>query len=532
MMLFSQPISRKSLGNTLSLMTKATILSRVLGLFREQMFAALLGATAFADAFIIAFRIPNLLRDLFAEGALSQAFIPVFTKTTHKHGLQNAYTVTNRIIGNLIIIVGSITLLLGIFTPTVVYAIAGGYATEPDKIETTVLLTRIMLPFLPFISIATVAMGMLNAQDHYKTPALAPILFNIVALCVGALLWWSTFPPYTLVIIWSIAVVLGGMAQLIVQIPALYKLGYRFKLSFDLCFRNAEVRKVVRLMGPAALGVAAIQINIFVNSWFASTEPGAVSWLNYAFRFLQLPIGVLGVSLATAAIPRYADAATTWDKETISNQISQNIHWLLFLTVPATIGLLLLGEPIIALIYERGEFTSIDTANTAAALSFYLPGLVTYAGVKVIAPAFYSLENTRIPMIASMIAVAINVILNATLHPIYGYRILAMGTAIAAFVNFFILYGVAQKQIGSLDTRKIIGQFLKVSLACMVMALCTLATYQFLESLFDKPLESLSIQILLVGIPIGIAIFVYAGVCYLLHIPQLIQLIHGLKHKI
>jgi len=346
---------------TAGLLSAATMLSRLLGLVREQLFAALLGASLFAEAFIVAFRIPNLLRDLFAEGALSQAFVPTFKASLKRGGTSAAYLLGNRVAGTLLAVIAILTIVAAAGAPEIVQSMAGTFADTPGKFELAVILTRIMLPFLAMVSLAAVAMGMLNAQDRYATPALAPATFNLVCITIGLTLWGLGLDGRKVAIGWAIGTLLGGAAQLGIQMPTLWRQGWRPRLGVDLMLRDPHVRHVAALMVPAVAGLAAVQVNVFVNTIFATQEAGAAAWLNYAFRFLQLPIGVFGVAIATVTTTRYADAAADGNRARMAEQLAEGLRLVAFLTVPATVGLVVLGEPIIQLIYQHGRFGSADT---------------------------------------------------------------------------------------------------------------------------------------------------------------------------
>jgi putative peptidoglycan lipid II flippase len=513
------------LARAAGLISAATMLSRVLGLVREQLFAALLGASKFADAFNVAFRIPNLLRDLFAEGALAQAFIPTFKASLKHDGRDRAYLLAQRVAGSLFLVVGLIVLIAGIFAPYVVETLAGDFSG--DKFDLTVDLTRIMLPFLPIVSLAAVAMGILNAQDRYLAPALAPAMFNVMSICVGAGLYVGGVDGRWVAIGWAIGTVAGGVAQLGIQVPSMWKLGFRPRLRADLRLRDPGVRRVGRLMLPAIAGLAAVQVNIFVNTMFATSEAGAVSWLNYAFRFLQLPIGVFGVAIATVTTTRFADAAADRNHAGMGKQLDESLRLVAFLTVPATVGLLVLGEPIIRLIFERGRFTAHDTYATARALELYAVGLVAYAGVKVIAPAFYALDRARIPMIASMSAVAGNLVLNITLHPHYGYKVLALGTAIAAILNFTILFVAFRTRVSRLDGRALLWYLARIGIAAGVMAAAVYGTHRAsVEMLGTDGFLARAADGL---VPVAVGAVVYAAACHALHIDELRALVRRLK---
>ncbi len=510
--------ARHKLARSAGLISAATMLSRLLGLAREQLFAALMGASLLADAFNVAFRIPNLLRDLFAEGALSQAFVPTFKAALKHDGQSGAYQLANRVAGTLVVIVGVIVLLGAVFADHIVSFIAAGYGDVPGKLELTTLLTRVMMPFLLLISLSSVAMGMLNAQDRFGPPALAPAMFNVGSIAVGAGLYAFGVEGRWVVVGWSLGTLLGGASQLGVQLPPLWRTGFRPRLRADVRFRDPGVRRIARLMAPAIVGLAAVQVNVFVNTWFASTEQGAVSWLNYAFRFMQLPIGVFGVAIATVAMTRYSDSAADSDHDAMARQMTDGLRLVAFLTVPATVGLFVLGEPIIRLIYQRGAFAASDTVATVAALEMFIVGLIAYAGVKVVAPAFYALDRARVPMIASVLAVATNVTMNALLHPIYGYRILALGTAAAALLNFAILVVSFQVRVRRLANLELLGQLLRVAAAAAVMGAAVWFGYRGLSDLVGE--GSLGPRLLVVFAPIAGGGLLYALLCKALRVGE------------
>ncbi|WP_428262350.1 murein biosynthesis integral membrane protein MurJ [Haliangium sp.] len=520
---------RKRTAGAVGMISAATMLSRVLGLVREQLFAALLGASAFADAFNVAFRIPNLLRDLFAEGALAQAFVPTFKASLKRDGKAAAFALANRVAGTLLVVIGLIVIAGVLTAPGIVSVMAGDFAEIPGKLGLTVTLTRIMMPFLAIVSMSAVAMGMLNAQDRFAAPALAPACFNVMSILVGLGLHLSGASGPSVAIGWAIGAVLGGLAQIGIQLPGLLRAGFRPFLRPDLLLRDPGVRRVALLMAPAVGGLAAVQLNIFINTMFASSEDGAVSWLNYAFRFLQLPIGVFGVAIATVSTTRYADAAADGDRPAMAEHLREGLRLVLFLTVPATAGLLLLGEPIIRLIFERGQFTASDTQSTTAALELFVVGLCAYAAVKVVAPAFYAVNRARIPVLASISAVAGNLIMNITLHPLYGYRILALGTATAAILNFTILYMMFQRHIGATGHTALLRYLARVGLAAAIMSAAVWATWTGL----DTWLGTAGFVVRLVGAlaPVAVGGLVYALACRVLRVEELSLLLARLRRR-
>jgi putative peptidoglycan lipid II flippase len=333
----------RGLVRAAGLVSGLTMVSRLLGLAREMLFAALLGAGFHADAFQIAFRIPNLLRDLFAEGALSAAFIPTWSAALNREGRERANQLASRVITLLLLVMAALMAIGLLGARPLAELLAPGYEAAPGKLELTTLLTRVMLPFLPLVSLSAVAMGMLNAEERFGAPAFAPATFNVVAILFALGLWWGGYSLATVVFGWALGVLLGGLTQLGIQLPALWRRGFR--LRFEWAPRDPGIRHMLMLMGPATLGLAAVQINILVNSRFASWETGAVTWLQLAFRVLYLPIGIFGVALGTIATAGLARRAAVGDLDGLRRTLREALRLLAFLTIPATLGLLVLREP-------------------------------------------------------------------------------------------------------------------------------------------------------------------------------------------
>jgi putative peptidoglycan lipid II flippase len=445
------------------------MLSRLLGLAREQIFAGTLGAGLYSDAFMVAFRIPNLLRDLFAEGALSAAFVPTYVATLHRDGRQEAQALANRVMSTLTIYLGLLALLGIAFAGPIVHLMAAGFSAEQSALCQR--LVQIMMPFLPAISLAVVAMGQLNAEEKYTMPALASSVFNLVAIVGGAAVFALGLPARPAVIAWAAFVLAGGAAQLLIQVPPLWRSGYRPRLLPDLRLRNPGTRQIATLMAPATLGVAAVQVNVVINSMFASlVGTGAVSWLSYAFRLMQLPIGVFGVAVGTTAQTHLSRDAAREDWDSLCATLRRGLRMVLFLTVPSTVGLALLGVPIIRLIFQHGRFSPHSTVETARAITGYAVGLCAYAAIKVLAPAFYALKRTRVPVAGSVAAVAANLVWNVLTYRTLGHVGLALGTSLAALVNFTVLAVAFQRQIRPLFTRDLLVPVLKIIFASAIMA--------------------------------------------------------------
>ena len=482
-----------------------TMLSRLLGLAREQVFALTLGAGMYSDAFLAAFRIPNLLRDLFAEGALSTAFVPTYVATLRRDGRPAAQALANRVMSTLTIYLGTVALLAMIFPGPIVHLVATGFS--PEKAALCARLVRVMMPFLPAISLAVVAMGSLNAEEKYTAPALASSMFNLVAIGGGVTVYLLAPSSRAAVTAWAAFTVVGGIAQLAIQLPPLWHSGYRPRLIPDLRLRDPATRRIAMLMAPATLGVAAVQVNVVVNSSFASLiSDGALSWLSYAFRLMQLPIGVFGVAVGVTALTHLSRDAASGDWDSLSVTLRRGLRMVLFLTVPSTVGLALLGLPIIRLIYQHGRFSPHATLETARALSGYAVGLCAYAAIKVVVPAFYAIGRPQFPVIASAAAVAANLLWNLLTFRRFGHVGLALGTSLAALVNFSILAVAFHRRIHRLFTRELVVPVLKIVGASAIMAAALWAVSSRVELL---PGAGVTIFAVKAFLPIAVGAAVY-----------------------
>jgi putative peptidoglycan lipid II flippase len=420
----------------------AVMASRVLGVLRDMIFARLFGANWLTDAYTIAFRIPNLLRDLFAEGALSGAFVPTFTETLAKDGRERAFRVANLVLTGALLATGIIALFGIAFAEEVAGLISGEFRGDQHALAVAARLSQIMMPTLVLISASAVFMGMLNAHRRYSTPAFAPALFNVTSILSGAGILAIGLESERAMVLWSVGTTLAAAVQAGCQLPSLWGLGFRPRVLVAGVLRDPAVRRILRLMAPASLGLAAMQLNVFVNTYFA-TQVGeaAVTHLQYAFRLFYLPVGVFGVALATVTTTRVAQEAARGDRQAIRERTAEGARGVWMLATASAVGLVVLAEPVVALLFERGggEFGAEDTRATAPILQAYMLGVLPYSLVKVFAPAFYSLDRPRIPMIASLAAVAANLTFNYFTFRILGAPGLALGTTLAALVNIGIL---------------------------------------------------------------------------------------------
>ncbi|TLZ34935.1 MAG: murein biosynthesis integral membrane protein MurJ, partial [Gammaproteobacteria bacterium] len=455
--------------------------SRVLGLAREQIFAALFGGGRVMDAFTIAFRIPNLLRDLFAEGALSTAFVTVFSRTAALQDTAAAWRLADKVATLTAVSLSAIT-VTGIATaPWLVAALAPGF--DPGKAALTVTLTRIMYPFILLVSLAALVMGMLNARNVFGMPAMASSFFNLGSIVSGVLLGYWLDPHFGARAILGLAIgtLVGGTLQLVVQLPALRRAGHSFHPDFH--WRDPGVRSILRLMGPSVIAASTTQLNVLVNSVFASQlGDGPTFWLTVAFRLMQLPLGIFGVALGTVALPLLARMAATGNTEAFRSELARGMRLTFLMTIPSSIGLMVLAEPIISVLYQHGRFGAHETAESAAALRLYAIGLCGYAALKVLVNAFYALERRRTPMLVSFLAVGLNLALNWTLTVRFnwGHRGLALSTACVATTNFLILYALMRSHLGRLESRAMLALLSKLALASAVLLLASWAGAHFL----------------------------------------------------
>ena len=447
---------RKSLRFSL-----ATVISRLLGLVREQVFSHYFGAGAAVDSFYAAFRIPNMLREFFAEGALSAAYVPVFSQRLKDEGKQKAFLLTSTVLSILLVVLGAITLIGIAAAPYIVRVIVAGFSSSPEQLTLTVTLTRIMFPFLIFVAGAAAVMGTLNCFGKFGLPALAPVGFNI-GLIVAGLFFRRYFDPPVIAMAWG--ALAGGIIQLLIQLPQLYLVGFRFK--FVVSFADRSVRQIISLMGPAAIGVAAVQVNVVTATLLASFLPeGSIANLNYAFRLMHLPFGVFGVAVATVSLPELSALAAEGQKEKVLGKYLRSCRMQILFLLPSALFLIVAARPICALIYQHGVFAWADSLNAAAALQAYSAGLIFFGLVRLSAQVFYAYKNTATPVKISAIAVAVNIVASLLLMSQLGFVGLALAPGIAALANFSLLATRIIKKIGRPDYQALLFHVLKIALA-------------------------------------------------------------------
>ena len=504
--------------------------SRVLGLVRDQVLSHYFGASDAMDAYRVGFRFPNLFRDLFAEGAMSAAFVPTFTRHLAESGKPSAWRLGNLLITTLIVVTGTIAVLGIVFAEPLATALAGKYSAVPGKLELTITLTRIMFPVLMLIAVAAAVMGMLNSLRHFFIPALSPAMFNVVTIAAAVLVVPFVIPggaraePGTLslddlrlpIIVIAVSTVIGGVAQVALQLPTLMREGFRVRPILD--WNDPGLRRVLLLMGPGTLGLAATQLNVMVNMVLATGEgTGAQTWLDLAFRLMYLPIGLFGVSIATAVLPAISRHVVAHDTRASRDTTADGLTLMLALNVPATVGLIVLSVPIVRVIFEHGQFLPRDTLATAAALRFYALGLVGYSVVRIASPIFYALGQNRTPVVVSVITVLVNAGLNIVLVDVMGYRGLALGTSIAALFNATVLFVLLRRALGGLNEGRLLSSFVRIVLASAVMGAVAILTDRWLSTVLPPPIPW---QMLQVGADIGAAFGALAIAAWMLRIRE------------
>jgi putative peptidoglycan lipid II flippase len=520
--------SSQSVARSAGVTSIAVLASRLTGLVREITLAHFFGATAAYDAYLLGFRIPNLTRDLFAEGALSSAFVPTFVEALQKKSRQDAAHLANLVATAIILVVGTLCLAGMVFAPEMVDLLAPGFRQIAGKHELAVRLTRIMCPFLLVVALAAQAMGILNACNQFALPALSSSMFNVGSLAVGLTLGLVAGPYLGIPTIEGMAwgVLVGGCIQLGAQVPALVRSGFVFRPAID--WDHPGLRQILRLMGPAILGSAAVQINVMVNTSFASEINGGMSWLGYAFRLMQLPLGLFGVAIGGATLPAISRSAARGDMDDFRRTLSRSLGLVFLLTIPSSAGLFVLGPSIIGALFERGEFTSFDTQQTALALGWFAIGLAGYSALKVLVPAFYALKDARTPMFVSLASIAINyaVVSTMTTQTGFGLAGLAMSTSVVAISGSLILFSILKGRMTGIYGRALLASVLRILLAAAAMSVAIWATSWFVGSRIE-PGRMRYLADLALSIPSGLAVYYFA--CRMLGVEEMSLAAHALE---
>ncbi|HMH49294.1 MAG TPA: murein biosynthesis integral membrane protein MurJ [Candidatus Acidoferrum sp.] len=443
----------------------ATLASRVLGFVRDMVIALTFGAGGVTDAFVVAFRIPNMLRRLLGEGALSTAVIPVFTDYALNRSRDEFVRMIRAVLAAGLLVIG-LTIVCGIVgAPLILRAIAPGFGGDSPQASLTILLTRVMFPYLLLVGLGALAMGALNTHGRFFASALGPALLNVGIIAAVLLLARRVEPP---ILALAIGVLVGGVAQLLAQVPSLRRLGLLVGPSLDL--GHPALGRVARLLLPAVFGLAAVQVTVFVNTLLASLlPPGSISFLYYADRIMEFPLGIFGIALASASLPAMSRAAARGDRRAIGTTLTFALGLSFYVAVPATVGLVLLRAPIVRVLFERGEFTAADTAATAQTLVGYAVGLVAFSGARIVAQAFYAVQTPGVAVKLGLFSVAANVVAAVSLMGPLGHTGLALASSISAWVNFATLAWVARTRFGGLDPRELATSLARTTIASAVL---------------------------------------------------------------
>ena len=546
-----------SVAKSAGIVSIAVMFSRVLGLAREVVFARFFGAGFLYDAYLVAFRIPNILRDLFAEGALSAAFVKVFTDYQINKSEAEAWKLASLVLNALAVVLSVITIIGILFSRQFIALIAKDFS--PEQAALAVTLTQIMFPFILLVALAAVAMGVLNTKGIFGVPASASTVFNIVSIFFGlAVAYWLSGGDWTVpkdpkaipempaqwaIIGMAIGTLIGGAAQFAMQLPSLFRVGFRFTSA--LSFTDEGVKKVMRLMTPAILGTSAVQINVLVNTLFVSGIVGGLSWLGYAFRLMQFPIGLFGVAIGTASVPMLSRMASEGKFDDFRRTLSSSLKLVFLMTLPSACGLVILGEPIIRLLYSHGggAFKESDVPMTAWALAGYSIGLTGYAAIKVLSPAFYALNDAKTPMIIAVCSIAVNALASYFFRNwLSNYGVtsdypsgfahvgVALATSSVALVNFFALALMMRKRIGRIDGKDIISSFLRIAAASVLMSIVCYLSYQFLLAQFG--MKGFSTKLIEAFAPIVLGGITFILAAKIMRVKEITQLSNTFARKL
>ncbi|MEO0073846.1 MAG: murein biosynthesis integral membrane protein MurJ [candidate division WOR-3 bacterium] len=501
--------------------TIGTMFSRITGVLRESVFAHLFGASAATDAFNVAFRIPNLLRDLFAESALSAAFVPTLVQSLRTDKPKDTWLFASTML-NALVLTGSLAVLLGvILSPQLVKLIAMGFRGSPWQMNLAVQLTRIMFPFLLFVMLAAWAMGVLNAGGRFFLPATAPAAFNLISAAVPVATYgmFATRGEPIQGMAWG--VVAGAVAQFLIQLPALHRLGFCYRPVLNIS--DLRLRQVFMRWLPMLLGFGTWQVNFLINTFLLTfLQEGSVTWVNYAFRIQHLPAGLFGVAIGSVAIAEYSHVAVS-PNEQLRDRFRHAMNLVSILTLPAALLLMVLAQPLTRLLYEHGRFTVLDTNATAGALTLYCLGIWSAAATRNVAAGFYSQGDTRTPAIVAMIVVGCNILLNLGTMRFLGYLCFPLNSSVTQTLNFTILYFILKHRVGNLHGRSVASLSVRTLCAALAAAGIALLASDSLTALpMGRGKPAMALALLSAG-ALGLA--VYYVLCLLLGVSEIKRII-------
>jgi putative peptidoglycan lipid II flippase len=508
------------------LFSLGTLLSRILGLVRESVFAYLFGAGFATDAFNVAFRIPNFFRDLFAESALSAAFVPAFVHSLEHERREDTWRFGANILNTLALFIGLLVILGIFFAPWVVRVVAMGFADEPAKLQLTTLLTRVMFPFLLFVVFAAWAMGILNACGTFFVPALAPASFNVISILVPLLAYGFFKARGTDPILgMAIGVTLGSLAQFVIQAPHLRHHGFRYRPVIDL--RSPRLRRVFFRWVPMVLGYATWQVNFLINTFLLTfLREGSVTWVSYAYRIQHLPAGLFGAAIGSVALAEYSRQAARQEPSAIRDRFRHAMGLVAALSLPSAAILLALSPEVVALIYQHGRFTASDTALTSQALMLYCLGIWAAAATRNCAAGFYSLGDTRTPALVAVAVVSANIGINLALMRVIGFRSFPLAAAVTGLANFTALFLLLRRRTGGLAGRHVASVTLRTFAASAGAGLGAFGAARLLGTVVEP--VGIPAQALLVFVPGGIGGGIYFLAVRLLRVSEVFAAIRQL----
>ncbi|MFA6383775.1 MAG: murein biosynthesis integral membrane protein MurJ [Candidatus Omnitrophota bacterium] len=503
--------SNHGIARSAGVMALATVTSRILGFIRDIVIARLFGVYLYAQAFVIAFKIPNLFRDLVGEGATNAAIVPVFSEYLAKGTKEEFWELANTLMNVLLVVLSAITVLGIVFSPVLVRLIAPGFTADPAKFSATVALNRLIFPYILLIGLTAYCMGILNSLRHFALPAFGPCLLNI-SIIVCALVWGEGVKGL------ATGVLIGGILQLAVQVPVLYGKGFRFR--FNGQFDHPAVRRIGALMAPRVFSSAIYQLNNFVDSIFGSlfwiVGEGGVAALYFSYRLIQFPLGVFGNSLSQAMLPALSCQAVEEDYAKLKETLLFGLRSVLFVMVPASVGFMVLSKTIVSSLFEGGRFNSYSTGITSGALFFYSIGLFAFGATRIVQCGYFALKDTVTPTKVAGIALILNIGLNAVLMFPMKLAGLALATSLSGIISFFILFMMLRKKLGGLQVGGLMEFTLRVLCASIVMGeVC------FIASTYHFPLHNhLLVRIVDLLLPIICAAAAYFIMCIVLKIEQ------------
>ena len=503
----------------------ATFLSRILGYIRDMVIAYFFGAGVVTDAFFVAFRIPNTLRRLFGEGALTVSFVPVFSEVLHHKERQAWEQLLNRAFTLLSMILAGLSVLGVLCAPWLIRVLAPGFV-DPEQFQLTVVMTRIVFPYLFFIGLVALSMGVLNVLGHFLAPAMAPVFLNVSMIGCVFLLARRVSPP---IMALALGVVAGGVIQLLFQVPFLWRKGIRLHPDFRFG-ASPGISRIGMLMVPAVVGTAVAQINVFVSQILASfLMKGSISFLYYAYRLVEFPLGVFVVALGTAALPSFSRLVTQNRLIEFKDAVAFSLRMVFFLTIPATVGLIILRVPIVSFLFQRGKFGFAETLLTAQALLYYVVGLWAIAGVRIVAPAFFAVQDMKSPVRVAVVALGCNIVFGLILMFPLGHGGLALANSLSAIVNFVLLTVCLTRRIGALGWAKMWASLGRILPASLVMGVVV-----YWLSLFGHwgEAEFATLNGVVLGVSLSAGILIFFGTSLLLKTEEALFLFSLIRKRI